>query len=136
MSHAGWNAAGKLRLQWLPLLSQREYDQLLWACDLNFVRGEDSLVRGLLAGVPCVWQLYPQDDDAHHAKLEAWLAWLQAPPTLAHFYRVWNGARPGALPALDVAGWGSAAAAARGRAQALPELASTLRQLAIDRGRI
>ncbi|MDB5861756.1 MAG: hypothetical protein JWQ76_5445 [Ramlibacter sp.] len=134
--HSGWNTAGKLRLHWLPLLSQREYDQLLWACDLNFVRGEDSLVRGLLAGVPCIWQIYPQDDDAHHTKLEAWLAWLQVPPALAQFHRVWNGAQAGSLPAPDPAGWGPAAAAALARAQALPELASSLRQFAVGRGRI
>ena len=29
---------------------QRDYDELLWSCDLNFVRGEDSLVRAHLVG--------------------------------------------------------------------------------------
>jgi uncharacterized repeat protein (TIGR03837 family) len=134
--HSGWNAPGRLRLHWLPLLSQREYDQLLWSCNLNFVRGEDSLVRGLLAGVPCVWQLYPQDDAAHHAKLEAWLAWLQAPPALAQLHRAWNAAQAGPLPALDPAGWATPAAAALARAQALPELVTTLRQFALAGGRI
>ena len=135
-AHSGWNREGRLRLHWLPLLSQREYDQLLWSCDLNFVRGEDSVVRGLLAGVPCVWQIYPQDDGAHHAKLEAWLRWLQPPPALLQFHRAWNGVDDGALPALDPAGWAPAAAAAQARAQALPELTATLRQFAVERGRI
>jgi hypothetical protein len=29
-----------------------DYDRLLWACDLNFVRGEDSWVRAQWAGKP------------------------------------------------------------------------------------
>ncbi|MCB4364914.1 elongation factor P maturation arginine rhamnosyltransferase EarP [Hydrogenophaga taeniospiralis] len=79
------------RLHTLPALTQRDYDHLLWSCDLNLVRGEDSLVRALWAGRPFVWHIYPQHDDAHHAKLEAFLDWLQAPPSLRTFHRVWNG---------------------------------------------
>ncbi len=56
---------------------------MLWACDLNAVRGEDSLVRGLWAGKALVWHIYPQDDDAHHAKLHAFLDSLQAPASAA-----------------------------------------------------
>ena len=74
-----------LSITWLPLLSQPDFDHLLWACDLNFVRGEDSLVRALWAGKPLVWQIYPQDDEAHHAKLAAFLDWLGAPAGLAGF---------------------------------------------------
>jgi uncharacterized repeat protein (TIGR03837 family) len=128
--------AGALALHWLPLLSQRDYDHLLWSCDLNFVRGEDSLVRGLLAGAPCVWQLYPQDDGAHHAKLEAWLAWLQPPPELARLQRVWNGAAAGPLPQLDAAGWTHCAEAARARIAALPELVDGLERFAVRHSRI
>lgn len=64
---------GELTVQFLPWLSQRQYDELLWSCDLNFVRGEDSLVRAIWAGRPFVWQLYPQADGAHLAKLSAFL---------------------------------------------------------------
>jgi uncharacterized repeat protein (TIGR03837 family) len=76
---------------YLPELSQREFDHLLWSCDLNFVRGEDSLVRALWAGKPFVWQIYPQDDDAHHAKLHSFLDWLQAPSSLRRAHDAWNG---------------------------------------------
>jgi uncharacterized repeat protein (TIGR03837 family) len=62
-----------LRIHYLPYLTQDDYDHLLWASDFNFVRGEDSLVRAIWAGKPFVWQIYPQDDDAHHAKLKAFL---------------------------------------------------------------
>ncbi len=58
---------------------QPAFDEMLWASDLNLVRGEDSLVRALWAGQPLVWQIYLQHDDAHHAKLAAFLDWLQAP---------------------------------------------------------
>ncbi len=35
------------------------------------MRGEDSLSRACLAGIPFVWQPYPQDDDYHLVKLAA-----------------------------------------------------------------
>ena len=132
----GAGAHGSLRLHWLPLLDQRGYDELLWSCDLNFVRGEDSLVRGLLAGVPLVWQIYPQDDAAHHAKLQAFLDWLQPPADLRDFFLAWNGLTTGPLPALDPAGWQATAAAALRQVNALPELAGALMRFAAGRGRI
>ena len=85
----------------LPYTDQDGFDHMLWACDLNFVRGEDSLVRAIWAGKPFVWQIYPQDDNAHHAKLEAFLDWLKAPESLRRFHRVWNGVDVGELPQLD-----------------------------------
>lgn len=132
----GSPAGGGLRLHFLPLLSQREYDHLLWACDLNFVRGEDSLVRALLAGVPAVWEIYPQHDDAHHAKLHAFLDWLQPPPGLREFFLAWNGVSGKPLPPLAIERWREAARTALDRAQALPELAAELVQFAAQRGRI
>lgn len=81
--------------------SQMRYDELLWACDLNFVRGEDSLVRALWAGKPFVWHIYPQEDGAHGPKLQAFLDWLQAPPSLRQFHAVWNGLAAGRLPVAD-----------------------------------
>jgi hypothetical protein len=132
----GWNGAGQLRLHWLPLLIQREYDHLLWASDFNFVRGEDSLVRALLAGVPFAWQLYPQDDFAHQAKLQAFLRWLRPPPQLRDFFQAWNDDAPAELPQLTPAAWRAEAAEAQSRALALPELATGLEQHARRLGRI
>ena len=57
----------------IPFLDIDQYDRLLWACDINFVRGEDSFVRAQLAARPLVWQAYVQKDDAHMAKLAAFL---------------------------------------------------------------
>jgi uncharacterized repeat protein (TIGR03837 family) len=64
---------GAVRALKLPHLTQRDYDRLLWACDLNFVRGEDSFVRAQWAGKPFVWQIYPQPDNVHGIKLRAFL---------------------------------------------------------------
>jgi uncharacterized repeat protein (TIGR03837 family) len=86
-----WNKREVLSISYLPALTQREFDHLLWACDLNFVRGEDSLVRALWAGQPFIWNIYPQDDDAHHAKLDAFLNMLGADTSLRHLHRQWNG---------------------------------------------
>ena len=107
----------------LPLMPQPQLDQLLWACDLNFVRGEDSLVRALWAGRPFAWHIYPQDDGAHQAKLQAFLDWLQAPASLRALHQAWNGfdAR---LPSLDLPAWQACAQQARDDLLQGPELVS------------
>ncbi|WP_431262574.1 elongation factor P maturation arginine rhamnosyltransferase EarP [Roseateles chitinivorans] len=84
----------------LPHLSQDDYDRLLWSCDLNLVRGEDSFVRAQWAGRPMLWQIYFQDDGAHGPKLEAFLAqsMADAPAPLRARWgalsRAWNGLAP------------------------------------------
>jgi uncharacterized repeat protein (TIGR03837 family) len=64
---------GALTVRVLPFIPQPDYDKLLWACDLNFVRGEDSFVRAQWAGAPFIWHIYPQDENLHHKKLNAFL---------------------------------------------------------------
>lgn len=64
----------ELSIQVLPFLTQEDYDRLLWSCDLNFVRGEDSWIRAIWAGKPFVWQPYIQQDDTHLEKLNAFLS--------------------------------------------------------------
>lgn len=88
---------GALMVHVLPFVSQDEYDALLWACDLNFVRGEDSCVRAQWAARPLVWQAYPQAASAHVDKLNALLALYVArlPPEMAQAvtdcWQRWNG---------------------------------------------
>jgi uncharacterized repeat protein (TIGR03837 family) len=127
-SISGASSSGALTLDYLPYRPQTAYDELLWGCDLNFVRGEDSLVRALLAGHPFVWQIYPQHDDAHHAKLQAFLDWLDAPPGLRDFHRAWNGIASIPLPALDLNPWRECVNAARARLLTQPDLVSQLIQ--------
>src|SRR5690606_16846237 len=64
---------GSLTVKILPFLSQAEYDQLLWSCDLNFVRGEDSWIRAIWAAKPFIWLPYRQAEDTHIIKLRAFL---------------------------------------------------------------
>lgn len=99
---------GMLRAQVLPLLSQTDFDRLLWASDLNFVRGEDSFVRAQWAGQPFVWHIYPQHDAAHAAKLEAFLdLYLAGAPgdiaaAIRDLWRAWNGLQPWPEDGFDI----------------------------------
>lgn len=103
---------GTLQIHVLPFVAQDDYDRLLWCCDFNAVRGEDSFIRAQWAGRPLLWHIYPQDEGAHWDKLEAFLAVYSAdlPPDAAtaqaRLWRAWN--------------------AAEGMATAWPALASAL----------
>ena len=87
----------QLELRMLPFVSQADYDRLLWSCDINLVRGEDSFVRAQWAGKPMLWQIYPQQEDAHLVKLDAFLDLFLAglsqsvADPIRSFYRAWNG---------------------------------------------
>jgi len=121
-----------LRAHALPWFDQAGYDQLLRACDLNFARGEDSVVRAMWAGAPFVWQLYAQTDGAHATKLEALLDRLtaDAEPAIAaelrKLWRAWNGLGnwPATLP--DAAAWRSLCLAWRRHLAAQDDLTSRL----------
>jgi uncharacterized repeat protein (TIGR03837 family) len=135
---------GALRVHYLPSLTQVDYDQLLWSCDLNLVRGEDSFVRAQWAGKPFLWQIYPQEDAAHMAKLEAFNRRFLASATAELRDAVgraaldWNGIRADGTvstaphgfrlppPALWEA-WRAHCRAWRDHLAALPDLASSLR---------
>ena len=94
---------------------------------------DGSLVRAIWAGKPLVWHIYPQDDDAHHAKLMAFLGVLQAPPSLVQFHRLWNGVETLAsegnltewLPA-DLDAWRSAVQGLRAQLLQMDDLTTQL----------
>jgi len=94
---------GSLTVRVLPFLEQDSYDKLLWGCDFNMVRGEDSFVRAQLAGRPMVWQIYPQEGGAHWPKLGAFLDIYcsDLPPAPATdvraFTEAWNSGEAGVL---------------------------------------
>lgn len=104
-SHFGRSAAPvgtriqdrSLDVRILPFVDQDAYDRLLWVCDVNFVRGEDSFVRAQWAGRPFVWHIYPQDEAAHRVKLDAFLDLHaegldeRAASALRGFWHAWNG---------------------------------------------
>jgi len=85
-----------LEVRIFPFLDQDQYDRLLWACDLNLVRGEDSFVRAQWAARPLLWQIYPQKEEAHWPKLEAFLGLYcqglsaKTAAALTRGWRVWN----------------------------------------------
>ena len=119
---------GALSVRVLPFVAQPDYDLLLWACDLNFVRGEDSWVRAQWAGRPFVWHIYPQDENLHHKKLRAFLA-SYAPelPALTAFSLGWNGAQ-------QPASWLGAWAALREEMPRIAERATSWRQEVLAHG--
>lgn len=88
---------GSLHLEAAALVEQDEFDRQLMESDLNFVRGEDSFVRAQWAQRPFVWQIYPQENDHHLIKLEAFIDRYRstlspsAEKTCIDFWRAWNG---------------------------------------------
>ncbi|MBI3480842.1 MAG: elongation factor P maturation arginine rhamnosyltransferase EarP [Nitrosomonadales bacterium] len=88
---------GTLQVCVLQFVEQERYDELLWACDVNVVRGEDSFVRAQWAGRPLVWQIYPQHDAVHLKKLQAFLTLhgsqlsQSAKSAVAGLWQAWNG---------------------------------------------
>jgi uncharacterized repeat protein (TIGR03837 family) len=95
---------GNLTVYCLPFSDQPSYDTLLWSCDMNFVRGEDSFVRAQWAAKPLVWQIYIQDEDAHVIKLDAFLErYMKAMPAdmaerVRALWHRWNGVETLAKP--------------------------------------
>jgi uncharacterized repeat protein (TIGR03837 family) len=94
------HSAGALTVRVLPFVPQQDYDKLLWSCDLNFVRGEDSWVRAQWAGKSFIWHIYAQDENLHHKKLRAFLQRYAGGSALDEFMLCWNGAAQGEWPAL------------------------------------
>lgn len=103
---------GALEVRLLPFLPQDRYDELLWCCDWNFVRGEDSFVRAQWAERPLVWHIYPQDAGAHLIKLDAFLDHYtrgMEPALAAGFRALWHGWNDETGEALAAA-WGAVTA--------------------------
>jgi len=130
---------GGLRAIVMPRLTQPDYDHLLWASDLNFVRGEDSVVRAQWAAKPFVWHIYPQDDGAHAAKLAAFenLFLRGAEPALGQAVRslqaAWNGLAPGPLELPPLPGWEEHCESWRDDLLAQPDLVGQLFDFAVER---
>jgi uncharacterized repeat protein (TIGR03837 family) len=130
---------GLLRALIVPRLTQPDYDHLLWSCDLNFVRGEDSVVRAQWAAKPFIWQIYPQDDGVHAEKLAAFetLFLKTAEPGVAAAVHGWHAAWNGLghdLPSLpDLGAWTRQARAWRESLLGQPDLVSQLRDFAMEK---
>lgn len=127
-----------LRVLTLPWLTQHDFDHLLWASDLNFVRGEDSFVRAQWAGRPFVWQIYPQHDGAQGPKLQAFLATFLAcagsdlAASLGRLFATWNGLAPTPLAWPAAPDWRAHALAWREQLAAQPDLTTRLLRFAAE----
>lgn len=131
-----------LTLSALPFMPQDTYDQVLASCQLNLVRGEESFVRAQMLGLPFIWHIYPQQEDAHWVKLDAFLQRYneQAAAPLAELIQAgflgWNQAA-GVLPweALwdQLLPWQQHAQAWQQRLQQLGNLAENLVEFAQTR---
>jgi len=106
----------------LPMLAQDDFDRLLWSCDFNWVRGEDSFVRAQWSGRPFLWHPYRQERNAHLPKLDAFLDHYlaDAPAALGDsISRLFQRSNRGEETAQD---WGWSMATTRSLASALPPL--------------
>lgn len=65
--------SGNLQVRVQAMVPQNAYDGFLLGAHLNLVRGEDSIVRALLTGRMFLWHIYPQEENAHLVKLEAFM---------------------------------------------------------------
>lgn len=74
----------------LPFFPQPELDCHLWASALNFVRGEDSLVRAVLAGRPFLWQVYPSEDARQTEKLAGFLEAARPAFATSEAFALWR----------------------------------------------
>lgn len=68
---------GKVRVVFMPFVTQPRYDALLCCADFNIVRGEESLVRAILAAKPFIWNAYLQSDKYQKVKVEALLSSME-----------------------------------------------------------
>ncbi|TXI16461.1 MAG: DUF2331 family protein, partial [Nitrosomonas sp.] len=88
---------GYLTVQVIPFMEQTDYDRLLWCCDVNFVRGEDSFVRAQWGGNPFIWNIYPQKEGVHWKKLHAFMdlycsnMTMDLAVVLREMWTCWNG---------------------------------------------
>ena len=131
--------AGLRRLD-LPFLPQTDFDTLLASADLNIVRGEDSFVRAqLVSDRPMLWQAYPQHDQAHQAKLLAFLGLYLAgwpAPLAAAVRQTWlgfNAGQPGAIKLADETAWATEHARWRQAQLARPDLCDQLQTFVASR---
>ena len=57
----------------LPYLNQSEWDRVMKSCSALVIRGEESMSRACLSGIPFIWHAYPQSDEYQLVKVKALL---------------------------------------------------------------
>ena len=62
-----------LKIEELSFMNQNKWDKMLKNCGVLFIRGEESMSRACLSGIPFVWHAYPQSDEYQLIKVRALL---------------------------------------------------------------
>lgn len=57
----------------LDFMNQEDWDKMMKTCSVLFIRGEESLSRACLSGIPFVWHAYPQSEEYQIVKVNALL---------------------------------------------------------------
>ena len=59
--------------RYLPYMNQNEWDKMMKNCSALVIRGEETMSRACLSGIPFIWQAYPQSEEYHLVKVKALL---------------------------------------------------------------
>ena len=71
--YSGFIKDSNLKIEELSFMNQNEWDKMLKNCGVLFIRGEESMSRACLSGIPFVWHAYPQSDEYQLIKVRALL---------------------------------------------------------------
>ena len=77
MAAAGACDAGSY-VEELPYLNQTDWDKMMKDCSALVIRGEESMSRACLSGIPFIWHAYPQSDEYQLVKVRALLERMKA----------------------------------------------------------
>ena len=64
---------GSNYIEELSYLNQTEWDEMMKTCSALVIRGEESMSRACLSGIPFIWHAYPQSDEYQLVKVKALL---------------------------------------------------------------
>ena len=57
----------------IPYMNQIDWDKMMKQCSALIIRGEESMSRACLSGIPFIWQAYPQTEEYQLVKVRALL---------------------------------------------------------------
>ena len=66
-------AANSIEYEIMPYLDQEEWDKQMQNSSVLIIRGEETMSRACLSGIPFVWHAYPQSDEYQLVKVNALL---------------------------------------------------------------
>lgn len=76
-SYASFEKKDNLFIKELDFINQEEWDLMMQQCSVLIIRGEESMARACLAGIPFVWNAYPQSEEYQLVKVKALLEKLK-----------------------------------------------------------